>query len=93
MDFGEIKKINEIMKLVKQMQQLKKTLDQVNELSRQQQLIRQFVEEHRDQFWRGEVTSKENLESLREQCGYDQKTWELIVRELLGEPPPNTLRS
>lgn len=90
MDFNELRRINEMMKLVRQLQELKKTLKQVNDHRRQQEMIRDFVQEQKDQFWRSSKPSKEELNSLREQTGYDEKLWAEIVRELIGEPPPKS---
>jgi hypothetical protein len=84
-DFKEIRRIQELMKTVRQLQELRKTLEKIRDINKQQEVIRQFMEEKKDQFWRG---SKEDLEILREKAGYDEKTWQAIVRELMGEPPP-----
>ncbi len=100
MDFNEIRKISEMIKAVKQAQQIRRVqqiqqlqklnalLKQINDARRRQEMIKEFCEENKDQFWRGEKPSAQELESLREQTGYDQKLWGEIVRELLGEPPP-----
>ncbi len=87
MDFKELKRINEIMKAVRQLQDLRKMLNQVNDVRRQQEIIRRFIEEQKDQFWRGSQPTREELNVLREKTGYDEKLWSEIVRELLGEPP------
>jgi hypothetical protein len=98
MDFNEMRRINEIIKLSKQAQQIQQIqqlqklnalLKQINDLRRQQEAIKQFCEENKDRFWRGEKPTEQELEVLREQTGYDKKIWQDIVRELLGEPPSN----
>jgi len=97
MDFNEIRRINEEIKIAKQAQQMQQIqqllklsalLKQINDARRQQEAIKEFCEENKDRFWRGEKPSEQELEVLREQTGYDKKIWSDIVRELLGEPPP-----
>ncbi len=97
MDFNEIRRINETLKAVKQAQQIQQIqqllklsalLKQIKDTRQQQDAIKQFCEENKDQFWRGEKPSEQELEVLRERTGYDKKVWSDIVRELLGEPPP-----
>ena len=85
-DFNEIRRIQELMKTVRQLQELRKTLEKIRDINKQREMIRQFIEEKKDSFWRG--SSKEDLEVMREKAGYDEKTWQAIVRELIGEPPP-----
>lgn len=77
-----------MMKVIRQLQELRKMLDQVKDIRRQQEMIRAFIEEKKDQFWRGAPPSSEELSNLREQTGYDEKLWSEIVRELIGEVPP-----
>lgn len=86
MDYKELRRIQELMKTARQLQELRKTLEKIRDIKKQQEMIKRFMEEKKDQFWRG--SSKEDLEILREKAGYDEKTWESIVRELIGEPPP-----
>ncbi len=104
MDFNEIRNINEVIRIAKQAQQMREIqriqqllrlsalLKQIKDIREQQDTIKQFCEENKDQFWRGEKPSKQELESLREQTGYDRKVWSDIVRELLGEPPPGSVK-
>ncbi|HCM41901.1 MAG TPA: hypothetical protein DIS66_01100 [Candidatus Omnitrophica bacterium] len=98
MDFNELRRINETIRIAKQAQEMQRIqqllklsalLKQIQDARRQQEAIKEFCEENKDQFWRGEKPSEQELESLREQTGYDQKIWSDIVRELLGEPPPS----
>lgn len=98
MDFNELRRINDVIKIAKQAQEtqriqqllkLSALLKQIKDTRQQQDTIKQFCEENKDQFWRGEKPSEQELEVLREQTGYDQKIWSDIVRELLGEPPPS----
>ena len=98
MDFNELRRINETIRIAKQAQEMQRIqqllklsalLKQIKDIRQQQDTIKQFCEENKDQFWRGEKPSEQELESLREQTGYDQKVWSDIVRELLGEPPPS----
>jgi protein subunit release factor A len=86
MDLNELRRLQQLMKSIRQLQELRKTLEKIRDLKTQQQIIRQFIEEKKDSFWRS--SSKEDLEMMREKAGYDQETWQRIVRELLGEPPP-----
>lgn len=100
MDFNEIRRINEVIKIAKQAEQIRQIqrvqkllqlsalLKQIKDMRLQQDTIKQFCEENKDQFWRGEKPSEQELELLREKTGYDRKIWSDIVRELLGEPPP-----
>ena len=96
MDFNELRRINETIKLVKQAQQIQQTqqllrlsatLKQINDIRRQQEAIQQFCEENKDQFWRGEKPSDQELEALREKTGYDKEVWDDIVRQLSEKPP------
>lgn len=97
MDFNELRRINEVIKLAKQAQQIQQIqhlqklnalLKQINDVRRQQEVIKEFCEEAKDQFWRGEKPTEQELEVLREKAGYDKKIWEDIVRELSSEMPP-----
>lgn len=88
MDFREIKRMQEMMKVIRQLQDLRKMLDRVGDIRRQQEMIRHFIEERKDQFWREGKPSENDLNLLREKTGYDEALWAEIVRELLGEPPP-----
>jgi hypothetical protein len=90
MDYREIRRIQDIMKTVRELQKLRETLQKVNDLRKQREMIRQFMEERKDQFWRGGKPSEQELENLREQAGYDKELWAEIVRELLGEPGPKS---
>ena len=93
MDFNELRrinkviKINEMIKQTQQIQQIQQLLKQIKDLRDQQNTIKQFVEENKDDFWRGEKPSEQELEILREQTGYDKEVWEELVRELLRQPP------
>ena len=99
MDFNELRRINKVIKInemikqtqqIQQIQQLLKLnalLKQIKDLRDQQNTIKQFVEENKDDFWRGEKPSPQELEILREQTGYDKEVWEELVRELLRQPP------
>ena len=92
MDFNELRRINETIKLVKQAQQIQQllqlsaTLKQINDIRRQQEAIQQFCEENKDQFWRGEKPSEQELEILREKTGYNKEVWNDIVRQLSEKP-------
>jgi len=93
MDFDELKRINDTIKAVRQAQQIQQLLKlsallkQIKDMHDHQNMIRQFVEENKDDFWRGEKPSEQELEILREQTGYDKKIWEEIVQELLKQSP------
>ena len=92
MDFNELRRINETVKLVKQAQQIQQllrlsaALKQINDIRRRQEAIQQFCEENKDQFWRGEKPSEQELEILREKTGYDKQVWDDIVRQLSERP-------
>lgn len=76
----EFKKIREMMENLRRLREFQKTVKMVNDINRQRKAARQFLEENKE-LLRKEM-KPEDLELLRETCGYDKKAWEDILREL-----------
>ena len=76
----EFKKIREMMENLRRLREFQKTVRMVNDINRQREIARRFVEENKEAL-RADMKS-EDLELLRETCGYDEKAWQEILRGL-----------
>ena len=78
----ELKKIREAMERLRAIRELQSHLKKIKELNRRHKIARQFFEENKE-LLRNHVSSEE-MDLLRESCGYDEKAWQEILRQLQG---------
>ena len=76
----EFKRIRQMMENLRRLREFQKTVKMVNDLNRQKEIMRRFVQENKDGLRKD--MKPEDLEFLREACGSDEKAWEEILREL-----------
>ena len=77
----ELKRIREIMKVIQDLKELRRKMEQFRDPEVKQEMIRHFIEEKKDNFWRA-AKDEESLNEMREQCGYDEAAWEDLLRQL-----------
>lgn len=78
----EFKRMREMMENLRRLRDFQKTVKMVNDINRQRESARRFLEENKEAL-RKEM-KPEDLELLRETCGYDKEAWDEVLRDLRG---------
>ncbi len=76
----EFKRIRKMMEDLRRLKEFQKTVKMISDLNRQKEVMRRFVEENKSVLRKD--MKAEDLEFLRESCGYDKNAWQEILREL-----------
>lgn len=76
---NEIRRLNELLKSLRELKGLQETLKTIKDINGQRKLLAQWIRDHREDF---SHLSDEDLETLREKADYDKEAWREILRQL-----------
>lgn len=82
MDPKEIKRLQEIARLHRQLKELKRLMETVSEFKNRNERLKDLLREHKDMI---RAMPPGEREVLREAAAYDEEEWQKILEQLMAE--------